>query len=52
VIGEGALRHAGGLHDIAHAGIGEAVLVHHLQAFGQDLVAVGWLAHADKYVRA
>ena len=47
MIGERPLRHAGGLHDVAHTGAPEAALMHDAEALGQDLVAGGRLGHGS-----
>jgi len=51
VIGERALRHAGGMNDVADARSPEPALVHDAQALGQDLLSVGRSGHVKKYVR-
>jgi hypothetical protein len=50
MIGERPIGHLGGNGDIANAGIGEATFMNDPQAFGQDLVTVGYLAHGGNMV--
>ena len=47
MIGERSLRHAGRLHDVAHARATESMLMHNAEAFGKNLVAGGRSCHAS-----